>query len=87
MVRVRKSDNLLVFGESLFYGQNEPRQACAGCIQIPFRRTVSTGELKKATDQGKEFKNELDHELMKKLYIEHRLTTPYHPQVCDQVIN
>ena len=33
------------------------------------------------TDQGGEFRNELDNELMKLLGIEHRLTTPYHPQV------
>ena len=32
------------------------------------------------TDQGKEFNNTLNSELMKALNIEHRLTTPYHPQ-------
>ena len=32
------------------------------------------------TDQGKEFNNSLNTELMKSLNIEHRLTTPYHPQ-------
>ena len=35
------------------------------------------------SDNGKEFCNHLlDKELMKLLGIEHRLTTPYHPQVC-----
>ena len=34
------------------------------------------------SDQGGEFNNALDAEMMKLLGIEHRLTTPYHPQVC-----
>ena len=34
------------------------------------------------SDQGSEFNNSLDTELMEMLGIEHRLTTPYHPQVC-----
>jgi len=34
------------------------------------------------TDQGSEFVNQLDDELMTKLGIDHRLTTPYHLQVC-----
>ena len=34
------------------------------------------------SDQGKEFCNELSAELMKALGIKHRLSTPYHPQVC-----
>ena len=33
------------------------------------------------SDQGKEFNNKLNAELMKLLGIDHRLTTPYHPQV------
>ena len=33
------------------------------------------------TDQGKEFRNQLNEELMKSLGIKHRLTTAYHPQV------
>ena len=33
------------------------------------------------TDQGTEFKNKLNEELMWILEIEHRLTTAYHPQV------
>ena len=32
------------------------------------------------TDQGKEFHNRLDTELMETFNIDHRLTTPYHPQ-------
>ena len=32
------------------------------------------------TDQGKEFKNKLNDELMKTFNIDHRLTTAYHPQ-------
>ena len=34
------------------------------------------------SDQGSEFNNKMDKRLMKMLTIEHRLTTPYHPQVC-----
>ena len=33
------------------------------------------------SDQGGEFNNSLDTELMKTMGIDHRLTTPYHPQV------
>ena len=33
------------------------------------------------SDQGSEFNNNLDKKLMKLLKIDHRLTTPYHPQV------
>ena len=33
------------------------------------------------SDQGKEFNNHLNAELMKLLDIDHHLTTPYHPQV------
>ena len=33
------------------------------------------------SDQGKEFNNRLDKKLMNLLGIEHRLTTPYYPQV------
>lgn len=33
------------------------------------------------TDQGSEFNNKLDKKLMKMLGIDHRFTTPYHPQV------
>ena len=32
------------------------------------------------TDQGREFRNSLDAELMKRFGIQHRLTSPYHPQ-------
>ena len=32
-------------------------------------------------DQGKEFNNDLNKKLMAKLGIDHRLTTPYYPQV------
>ena len=32
------------------------------------------------TDQGKEFKNKLNDEVMKTFNIDHRLTTAYHPQ-------
>ena len=34
------------------------------------------------SDQGTEFNN-LNRDLMKLLHIDHRLTTPYHPQVCS----
>jgi len=33
------------------------------------------------SDQGGEFNNDLDSELMGLMGIDHRLTTPYHPQV------
>ena len=33
------------------------------------------------SDQGSEFNNKLNDEFMERLKIEHRLTTPYHPQV------
>lgn len=33
------------------------------------------------SDQGKEFDNEVNKELTNALGIDHRLTTPYHPQV------
>lgn len=35
------------------------------------------------TDQGSEFKNELNKELARLLGIKHRLTTAYHPQVIN----
>ena len=38
------------------------------------------------SDQGTEFNNKLDRELMKFLNIEHRLTTPYHPQVIINIL-
>ena len=34
------------------------------------------------SDQGREFRNKLDKELMKLLGIKRYHTTPYHPQVC-----
>jgi len=33
------------------------------------------------TDQGSEFKNHVNDEMMQLLKIKHRLTTAYHPQV------
>jgi len=33
------------------------------------------------SDQGSKFNNRLDKKLMKMMRIDHRLTTPYHPQV------
>ena len=33
------------------------------------------------SDQGTEFNNQLNDELMRLLSIDHRLSTPYHPQV------
>ena len=36
------------------------------------------------SDQGSEFNNNLDKKLMKMMNIDHRLTTPYHPQVSTQ---
>ena len=33
------------------------------------------------SDQGKEFNNDLNKQLMTKLGIDHLLTTSYHPQV------
>ncbi len=39
------------------------------------------------SDQGKEFNNKLNSELMRLLNIDHRLTTPYHPQICWNYYN
>ena len=40
------------------------------------------------SDQGGEFKSNLDREMMKTLGIKHHFTTPYHPQVmCIQFMN
>lgn len=39
------------------------------------------------SDQGTEFNNKLNTEMMKLLGINHRLTTPYHPQVCMYIIS
>ena len=36
------------------------------------------------SDQGSEFNNNMDKKLMKLLNIDHRLTSPYHPQVRIQ---
>ena len=33
------------------------------------------------SDQGKEFNNDPNKQLMTKLGLDHQLTTPYHPQV------
>ena len=38
------------------------------------------------SDQGREFNNKLNGELMERLQIDHRLTTPYHPQVRLSII-
>ncbi len=38
------------------------------------------------TDQGSEFKNGLNEEIMKKLKIKHHLITPYHPQVYVTIL-
>ncbi len=34
------------------------------------------------SDQGREFNNELNHALFTLTGVEHRVTAPYHPQVC-----
>ena len=34
------------------------------------------------SDQGREFRSEVDKEMMKLLGIKRHFTTPYHPQVC-----
>ena len=39
------------------------------------------------SDQGSEFNNKLNDEFMKLLQINHRLTTPYHPQVYNTIFN
>ena len=37
-------------------------------------------------DQGREFHNELNAELAKRVRIDHRLSTPYHPQVSPMFL-
>ena len=37
------------------------------------------------SDQGTEFNNNLNRELMQLLKIDHRLTTAYHPQACVHI--
>ncbi len=39
------------------------------------------------SDQGKEFNNMLNRQLMRLLKIEYRLTTPYHPQVSHFIFS
>jgi len=39
------------------------------------------------SDQGSEFNNNLDRKLMKLLNVDHRLTSPYHPQVSIYYIS
>ena len=39
------------------------------------------------SDQGSEFNNRLDKKLMKMMKIDHRLTTPYHPQVTTTLLS
>ena len=39
------------------------------------------------SDQGGEFHNNLDDQLMAMLGIDHRLSTPYHPQVRILMLN
>ena len=34
------------------------------------------------SDQGREFRSEVDKEMMKLQGIKRQFTTPYHPQVC-----
>ena len=38
------------------------------------------------SDQGSEFNNNLDKKLMKMMNTDHRLTTPYHPQVNTWIV-
>ena len=38
------------------------------------------------TDQGSEFKNRVNDEMMQLLKIKHRLTTAYHPQVVHTLL-
>ena len=37
------------------------------------------------SDQGSEFNNKLNDAFMERLQIDHRLTTPYHPQVSKPI--
>ena len=39
------------------------------------------------SDQGKEFNNQVNKELMDLLGIDYHLTTPYHPQVKSNELN
>lgn len=52
-------------------------QSATSCLQLFFVMGLPSVM---TTDQGREFNNSLNMELMRSLNIEHRLTTPYHPQ-------
>ena len=63
---------------------------CIGCIKLNtsflMQLFMRMGIPKVVTsDQGTEFNNQLNEEFMRLLNIDHRLSTPYHPQVS--VIN
>ena len=54
------------------------------CIQIFMRMGIPRVL---TTDNGTEFKNQLDTHLAEALGIKRIYTTPYHPQVCYNMIN
>jgi IS30 family transposase len=63
-----------------------PNKEATGVSAALFKIFMKMGICRIVTsDNGTEFNNKLNEELMTLLGIDHRLTTPYHPQVIINV--